>query len=77
MVKNGDNSASIRIQAAVMAAAKLNLDQSVNLQEEQGRTVNKPIWPNVYGIATLVAGVTAENRHEAVEIEPAIGHEIW
>jgi antitoxin MazE len=77
MVKKWGNSASVRIPAAVMEAARLHLDQPVDVREEQGRIIIEPIRTEAYDIAALVAGITDENRHEAVDMGPAIGQETW
>ena len=77
MVKKWGNSASVRIPAAVMEAARLHLDQPVDVRVEQGRIIIEPIRTEVYDIAALVAGITDENRHEAVDMGPAIGQETW
>ena len=77
IVKKWGNSASVRIPAAVMEAARLRLDQPVDVREEAGRIVIEPIQEAAYDLATLVAGITDENRHEAVEMGPPAGREIW
>lgn len=77
VVKKWGNSASVRIPAAVMEAARLRLDQPVEVREEAGRIVIEPIREEVYDLATLVAGITDRNRHEAVEMGPPVGRETW
>ncbi len=77
VVKKWGNSASVRIPAAVMKAARLYLDQPVDVREEAGRIVIEPIQEVVYDLATLVAGITDENRHEAAEMGPPVGREVW
>jgi antitoxin MazE len=67
LVKKWGNSASVRIPAGVMQAARLELDQAVDVREENGRIVVEPIRPVEYDLATLVAGITDENRHEEVD----------
>jgi hypothetical protein len=42
VVKKWGNSASVRIPAAVLQAAKLRLDDSVDVREESGRIVIEP-----------------------------------
>jgi antitoxin MazE len=76
-VKKWGNSASIRIPGALMAAAHLQLDQAVDLREEDGRLVIEPIRPAPYDLAGLLAGVTDENLHDAADMGPPIGAEIW
>lgn len=77
MVKKWGNSASVRIPAAIMEAAKLHLDQPVDVWEEQGRIIIEPIRAEIYTIAALVAGITEENRHEAIEMGSPVGKEAW
>lgn len=77
IVKKWGNSASVRIPAAVMAAAALSLDQEVDVREEAGRIVIEPIREATFNIDDLVAGITDENRHESVDTGPSVGREIW
>jgi antitoxin MazE len=77
LVKKWGNSAALRIPAAVMAAAKVSLDQPVEVKEEDGRIVITPIREPSYDLDTLVDGITKKNRHDAVEIGPPMGREIW
>lgn len=76
-VRKWGNSASVRIPAAIMEAAKLRLDQRVEVREEQGRVVIEPIRPAAYDIAELVAGITEENRHDSVDMGAPAGKEVW
>jgi antitoxin MazE len=77
LVKKWGNSASVRIPAAVLEAAKLQLDQAVDVREEDGRIIIEPIKPTAYDIGTLIAAITADNRHDAIDMGPPIGNEIW
>lgn len=76
LVKKWGNSASVRIPASVMAAAKLKLDQEVDVREEAGRIVIDPVRPAEYVIADLVTGITDENRHGEIDFGPPVGKEI-
>lgn len=76
-VKKWGNSASVRIPAAVMAAARLSLDQAVEVREEGGRVVIEPVRAPEYTLDALLAGITDDNRHEAVETGRAMGREAW
>jgi antitoxin MazE len=42
-VKKWGNSASVRIPAAIMEAARLSLDDAVDVREEGGRIVIEPV----------------------------------
>lgn len=77
VVRKWGNSASVRIPASVMAAAALSLDQPVDVREEAGRIVIEPICDEVPDIDDLVAGITDENLHEAIETGPPRGREVW
>ncbi len=77
VVKKWGNSASVRIPAAVMAAAALSLDQAVDVREEAGRIVIEPIREANFDVDELVAGITDENRHDPVETGPEVGREVW
>ncbi len=77
VVKKWGNSASVRIPAAVMAAAALSLDQAVDVREEAGRIVIEPIVEDAFDIDDLVRGITEDNRHDAVEIGGPRGREFW
>ncbi len=77
IVKKWGNSASVRIPAAVMEAARLRLDQPVDVREEAGRIVIEPIRKEMYDLGMLVAGITDENRHGMVDMGPPVGRETW
>ncbi len=76
-VKKWGNSASVRIPASVMAAARLSLDQPVEVREEDGRIVIEPVGPDRYDLASLVEAITDGNRHESVELGAPRGREVW
>ncbi len=76
-VKKWGNSASVRIPSAIMEAASLKLDQTVDVREEGGRIVIEPIRPGNYDLEQLLAGITPENRHDEVSFGPAVGKEIF
>ena len=77
IVKKWGNSASVRIPASVMAAARLSLDQAVDVREEAGRIVIEPIREEAFNIGDLIAGITDENLHGAVNFGAPVGREIW
>lgn len=77
VVKKWGNSASVRIPASVMAAARLSLDQAVDVREEAGRIVIEPVREEVFDLAELVAGISDDNRHESVDFGAPVGREVW
>ena len=76
-VKKWGNSASVRIPAAVMQAAHLDLDEPVDVREESGRIVIEPIRRKEYDLAELVKGITSRNLHEEIDFSGPVGKEIW
>jgi antitoxin MazE len=77
LVRKWGNSASVRIPASVMAAAALSLDQAVDVREEAGRIVIEPIGDEEFDLDDLVAGITDDNRHDAVDTGAPRGREFW
>ena len=76
VVKKWGNSAAVRIPASVLEAAHVRLDQPVDVREEAGRIVIEPLRPMSYDLASLVAGITDENRHEPIETGAPAGQEV-
>ncbi len=77
MVKKWGNSASVRIPAAVLQAAHLDLDEPVDVREESGRIVIEPVRRKEYDLAELVKGITRGNLHEEVDFGSPVGREAW
>ena len=77
MVKKWGNSASVRIPAAIMEAARLHLDETVDVREESGRIVIEPVRPGEFELAELLAGITPDNLHAEVSFGPAVGKEAF
>lgn len=77
IVRKWGNSASVRIPAAVLSAAGLSLNQAVDVREEGGRILLEPIREPSALLHELLAGITPENRHGAIDTGPAVGTEAW
>ena len=75
IVKKWGNSASVRIPAAIMQAANLSLDETVDVREEAGRIVIEPVSPGKFDLARLLAGITKKNLHTEISFGPAVGKE--
>lgn len=74
-VKKWGNSASVRIPASVMAAARLSLDETVDVREEDGRIVIEPVRPDEFAIEGLLAQITPDNVHEELSFGAPMGKE--
>lgn len=77
VVRKWGNSASVRIPAAVMQAAGLNLDQEVEVREEGGRVILEPVRNVSYDLASLLDGITEDNLHAEIPTGDAVGREAW
>jgi len=77
VVKKWGNSASVRIPAAVMQAARLDLDDPVDVREESGRIIIEPARRKEYDLDELVKGITRENLHGEVDFGGPVGKEAW
>lgn len=74
-VKKWGNSASVRIPAAIMEAARLKLDEAVDVREEDGRIVIEPVRPSEYDLEQLVAAITPDNLHDEADFGAPVGKE--
>ena len=77
IVKKWGNSAAVRIPAAVLEAAHVELDQAVEVREERGRIVIEPKRRKVYDLADLVVRINVKNQHEPVATGAPVGREVW
>jgi antitoxin MazE len=75
IVKKWGNSASVRIPAAIMEAAHLKLDQTVDIREEGGCILIEPVRPGAYDPTQLLAGITPANLHAEVDPGGPVGKE--
>jgi antitoxin MazE len=76
-VRKWGNSAAVRIPASVMQAARLELDQAVDVREEDGRIVIEPVQKKTYDLGALLKGITPKNQHKAADFGKAVGKEAW
>ena len=77
LVKKWGNSASVRIPAAVMQAAHLELDDAVEVREEAGRVVIEPVERKEYSLDDLVRRITPRNLHREADFGRPAGKEVW
>lgn len=77
IVKKWGNSAAVRIPASIMAAAHVDLNQSVDVREEQGRIIIEPVRRKTYKLDDLLGGITSNNQHKPVDTGAPVGKEVW
>lgn len=75
IVKKWGNSAAVRIPSGILKAVRLNLDEAVDVREEGGQIVIKPIRTNKVDLAKLLADITPENLHVGVDLGTPVGKE--
>lgn len=76
-VRKWGNSAAIRLPAAVLRAARLELDAPVEVREEDGRVVIEPVRDAEVALADLLVGITDDNLHGEVDTGPVRGDEAF
>ncbi len=74
MKKSGD-SASVNIPAAILRAAKLDMDATVDVREEAGRIVIEPVQTDELDLAAMIEAITPENLHGEVSLGTPVGRE--
>ncbi len=76
-IKKWGNSAAVRIPATVLAEAKIELDQPVDVREDRGRIVIEPLRRKTFAIRALVKEIRADNLHDVIDTGPPAGREVW
>jgi len=76
IVKKWGNSPSVRLPVAIMQAASLNVDDTVDISVEDGRIVIVPVKTKEYSLEALLAGITPDNIHEKVDFGAPVGKEL-
>lgn len=76
-VQKWGNSLALRIPHALARESHLTQGAEVELALINGKLVIEPISPPRYTLEALLAGITPENSHPTVEMDPAVGQEVW
>jgi len=74
-IKKWGNSASVRIPAAIMQAARLKVDAAVDMHEEGGRIILQPVLALAPSLDALLAAITPDNLHAEADFGKAVGKE--
>jgi antitoxin MazE len=75
IVKKWGNSAAVRIPSGIMKAAQLGIDEAVDVCEQDGQIVIKPIRAGKEDLTNLIAGITPENLPAGVDFGNPLGKE--
>ena len=76
-VKKWGNSAAVRIPAAILVEAGLEIDQQVEIRQEHGRIVIEPLPPKQFDLRDLVDRIRPDNVHELADSGAPVGREVW
>lgn len=76
IVKKLRNNLLVRLPAAIMQKASLNIDDTVEISVENGRIIITPINTQEYSLEMLLADITPDNVHEKVNFGEPIGKEL-
>ncbi len=76
VIKKWGNSAALRLPSSIMEAAHLNIEQEIDVREQDGMIVLKPVVSSEVTLADLVDGITPENMHDDTEFGRAEGKEV-
>ena len=76
-IEKWDNSAAIRIPAAVMKAVQFDFNEIVDVRGEESRIIIEPVRQKGYDLHALLKGITQKNQHQAADFGPALGEEVW
>jgi antitoxin MazE len=75
-VQKWGNSLAVRIPKSVASEAGLKQGAPVEISVDGGRVIVAPRRDS-YVLKDLVAGITAENRHDAADFGKPFGRETW
>ena len=75
-IQKWGNSGAIRLPVAVMKQVNVGLGDQLDLKTEDGKIVLVPLL-HEYRLDDLVAGITKENLHAAVDYGRPAGREVW
>lgn len=77
LVKKWGNSAAVRIPAAVLAKAGLEIDQPVEVRQEQGRIIIEPARTLRFELNDLLDAIRPDNLHAPIDTGQPVGREVW
>ncbi len=75
IVKKWGNSPSVRLPVAVMEAASLKIDDTVDIVVEDGRIVIVPVRAKEISLQSLLVRLTDDNIHREVDFGKPVGKE--
>ncbi len=74
-VKKSSKSRRVGIPTRIMQAVGLKLNDAVEVREEKGRIIIKPIRNAEYELTKLLAGINKKNLHGEADFGALVGRE--
>ena len=75
IVKKWGNSAAVRIPSGIMEAIQLKLDEAVDVREQDGEIVIKPIRSDKVKLSQILERITPDNLHAGMDFGDPTGKE--
>jgi antitoxin MazE len=75
IIRKWGNSPALRLPSAVMKSAAFDLEQHVIVTATKGRIVIEPASQPEYKLEDLLAAMTDDNAHDAVDFGRPVGQE--
>lgn len=76
-IQKWGNSLAVRIPKALAEMVEFSDGREVELSVEEGRMIVQLAPTRRYTLEELVAGITAENRHDEIGTGSSVGNEAW
>ncbi|HMA33776.1 MAG TPA: AbrB/MazE/SpoVT family DNA-binding domain-containing protein [Chloroflexia bacterium] len=76
-IRKWGNSLAVRIPKAFVEQLHWDADTEVVCTVVAGKLVVEPAATPGYDLDQLLAGITAENLPEEIDMGPAVGNELW
>ncbi|ATC31110.1 PbsX family transcriptional regulator [Caulobacter vibrioides] len=77
IIEKRGGGAWLRIPETVVAATSIEIGQSVDVREENGRIIIEPIRASAYDLGVMLADMKPETFPEEVDFGARIGNEVW
>ena len=75
VIRKWGNSPAVRLNSAAMKIAAFDIEQRVTIKASKGRIIIEPADKFEFKLETLVAGITRDNLHGAVDFGGPVGKE--
>ena len=75
VIRKWGNSPAVRLNSSAMKIAAFDIEQRVTIKASKGRIVIEPADKFEFSLDDLVAGITRDNIHDAVDFGAPVGKE--